>query len=428
MRIAVPTRAVPKHLRALCYLTLLAMLVPLARAGEPPLGLAEALAISEQRSAKLAAQSAAISAATEQVGRSSALPDPKLRVGVDNLPVSGPDAYSLTSDFMTMKRIGVMQEVPNSDKRKARGERAAREQALESVSLDAQRAQLRQDTAVSWLELHYAERTRDALGELVRQFELETATVSAAVSAGRVSPAGAVALRSALESMRDRVLDQQRAVLRAQASLAALVGGAARRPLGRAPDTGSLEHGPDTLISGLETHPSLRVYKEREALAQSEVALATSSARPDWSVEVLYGQRTPNFSNMLTVMFSIDLPIDKAKRQDRDVAARASQLDRARLESEEARRVHEADVRALISDWEIAGQRVRRFDTVLLPLARERTELALAAYRGGRGELGAVLEARRAGVETQLSLLSAELERGRAWARLNYLVAHEVKP
>jgi len=65
---------------------------------------------------------------------------------------------------------------------------------------------------------------------------------------------------------------------------------------------------------------------------------------------------------------------------------------------------------------------------VLLPLARERTELALAAYRGGRGDLAAVLDARRAGVETQISLLGAELERARAWARLNYLELHEVKP
>jgi outer membrane protein TolC len=422
-----PMRAVPRHLRALCNLVLLALVVPLARAGEPPLGLPEALAISEGRSSKLAAQSSTVSAAAEQVGRSAALPDPKLRVGVDNVPVSGPDAYSLTSDFMTMKRIGVMQEVPNSDKRRARGERAAREQALESVSLDAQRAQLRQDTSVSWLELYYAQRTQDALEQMVRQYELEADTVSAAVSAGRVSPAGAVALRSSLESARDRVLEQQRVVLRARVALAALVGGAAQRPLGTAPDTGRLAHTPDALVSGLETHPALRVYQEREALAASEVAVASSSAKPDWSVEVLYGQRTPNFSNMLTVMFSIDLPIDKANRQDRDVAARASLLERARSEREDARRQHEADVRAMIADWEIAGQRVRRFETVLLPLARERTELALAAYRGGRGDLGAVLEARRAGVETQLGFLSAELERARAWARLNHLVPHEVK-
>jgi len=82
----------------------------------------------------------------------------------------------------------------------------------------------------------------------------------------------------------------------------------------------------------------------------------------------------------------------------------------------------------MVADWEITGERTRRFEAVLLPLARERTELALAAYRGGRGELAAVLEARRAEAETQLGLLGAGLEHAKAWARLNHLVPHEVKP
>ena len=82
----------------------------------------------------------------------------------------------------------------------------------------------------------------------------------------------------------------------------------------------------------------------------------------------------------------------------------------------------------MLADWEIAGERVRRFDAVLLPLARERIELALAAYRGGRGDLAAVLEARRVQAETLLASLGAALERARAWARLNHLTPREVKP
>jgi hypothetical protein len=37
------------------------------------------------------------------------LPDPELVVGVDNLPVDTPDRFSFTNDFMTMRKIGVMQ-------------------------------------------------------------------------------------------------------------------------------------------------------------------------------------------------------------------------------------------------------------------------------------------------------------------------------
>jgi len=422
-------RAALRHARKMSALVILATIASGAGAADlRPLGFDEALAIAEQRSSRLAAQTASVSAAAEQVGRSTELPDPRLKFGVDNLPVSGPDSYSFTRDSMTMKRFGFMQEIPNGDKRKARGERAAREQVLESANLEAQRAALRQDIAVAWLDLHYAQRTHQALEQLVKQHQLESETISAAVGAGRVTPAGAIAQRSALESARDRMLDQQRVVARARAVLAALVGDAAQRPLGALPDTAKLAHNPAALIGSLESHPAQRVFEEREAVAATEVAVASSASKPDWGVEVSYGQRSPYFSNMLTVMVSVDLPIDKARRQDREVASKLSLLERARSEREEARRMHEAEVRAMVADWEIAGERARRFESVLLPLARERVELSLAAYRGGRGDLAAVLEARRAETETQVNLLAAALERGRAWARLNHLIIHEVKP
>src|SRR5712691_7440229 len=108
-----------------CFCILgLAVAAPVARAGTDPLPLAEALKIGEKVSPRLAAQGAALAAATELVPRASELPDPKLRVGVDNLPVNGADRYRYDSDFMTMRKIGVMQDFPNAEKRRLRGERA----------------------------------------------------------------------------------------------------------------------------------------------------------------------------------------------------------------------------------------------------------------------------------------------------------------
>jgi outer membrane protein TolC len=71
--------------------------------------------------------------------------------------------------------------------------------------------------------------------------------------------------------------------------------------------------------------------------------------------------------------------------------------------------------------------RIGRFEELLLPLARQRVSAVLAAYRGGRGELSAVLDARRAETETRLAAVQAQLERARAWAKLNFLLPHEVQ-
>ncbi len=389
------------------------------------LSLDDAIRLGEARSARVAAQSAAVAATGELVERAHQLPDPKLRFGLDNVPVSGADALSLTADAMTMKRIGVMQEVPSGDKRRARGARVARERAVEQASLALERAEIRREVAVAWYEVLYATRSLAAMTGLADAAALQQETVGAAIAAGRAGAADGFVARSALEAVRDQVIDQERVLARARIQLAALIGPDARRPVGAAPDTARLPVPVEALLASLDRQPALQVLESREALARSEVDVAKSGTSPDWSVEFLFGQRSPYYSNMATLMFSVDLPIAAAQRQDRDVAASLAQVDRARALRTEARRAQEAQIRSLAVDWESWSRRATRFETVLIPLARERGEAALAAYRGGRGELAAVVEARKAEAETQIGLNNALLERARAWAGLSYLAPQE---
>jgi len=427
MVFALPGR-LTRPLACFCILGF-AVAAPVARsAGTEPLPFAEALKIGETISPRLAAQGAALAAATELVPRARELPDPKLRIGVDNLPVNGADRFRYDADFMTMRKIGVMQDFPNAEKRKLRGERAALERDVESANLDAQRAGLRREIALAWLELYFAQQARAPLVELVGELQLQFDTVSAAIAAGRQNTADALALRGAGVAAQDRVIEQDRTIERARYALAAWIRDEASRPLANPPDTSAFDHPPTALLANLHEHPEQRIYAEREALARTDAALAANSKKSDWSLEVAYGQRGPAFSNMISVMVSIDLPWEAEKRQDRDLAAKRLLAEQAQAQTEEARRMYEAELRGVYADWQTAGVRSERFEKLLLPLARERVAAALAVYRGGRGELGAVLEARRAETETRLGFVQTQLERARAWARLNFLLPHEAQP
>ena len=79
----------------------------------------------------------------------------------------------------------------------------------------------------------------------------------------------------------------------------------------------------------------------------------------------------------------------------------------------------------MLADWNAARERAQRIESQQVPLAQERMKATLAAYGGGRAELAPVLEARRADVETRMSLLQARTEAGRAWAQLNFLLPHD---
>ena len=394
--------------------------------GAQPLSLDEALRVGEEQAPRLLAQRAMVTSAGHQAARAGELPDPRLRLGIENLPITGTDKFRYDRDFMTMRSIGWMQEFPNAAKRSARGARAERARDVEQATLTSQRAMLHREITLAWFDVHFAERTRDALEVLVRSFAAQADAVAASVVRGRSSAADSFMLRSALEQTRDRVIDQERMISRARIALAAFLGEEAKRPLGAASDTGKLAYSREALLARLQQLPQLRVFDERESLARAEIELARSMKSPDWSLEVGYSQRRPVFDNMLTAMVAIELPWQAERRQDKDIASKLAEADQVRAQREDARRTHEAEIRGWFADYDTAGTRFERFERVLLPLARERVAAALAAYRGGRGELAGVLEANRALVDTELGLIAVKAERSRAWTNLGLQYPHEV--
>lgn len=408
------------------------LLITAALAAAPaqaqPLAMQEALRLGETHSPRLSAQRFAASAAAEQVGRAAELPDPKLRIGLENLPVTGEDRLRYDRDFMTMRSIGLMQEFPNADKRAARNARAARLHELEGANVYAQASALRREVAGAWLDAYYAERTREALERRGRQFRLQTEAVAAALARGRQGAADSFMLRQALEANRLRVIEQERQLERARLALAVWIGEAARRELAPAPDTARLIEAPDQMLARLERHPALRTFEQREALAHAEVELARSAKKADWALELGYAQRRPSFDNMVSVMATFELPWWSGRRQDRDVASRLAELEQARAMRADERRVRESELRGWIADYDAATRRIERLERALLPLARERAAAAAAAFRGARGELAPVLESEGAVTETEVELIQAQAERGRAWANLTYLFADEGQP
>jgi len=390
-----------------------------------PLSLDEALRIGQSQSPRLAAQRFAADAASAQTDRAAELPDPKLRLGLENLPVTGEDALRYDKDFMTMRSIGVMQEFPSADKRAARNARAARQQDLEGATVHVQASVVRREIATAWLERHYAEQARDALERRARQFRLQADAASAAIARGRQGAADSFMLQQALEATRLRVIEQERQIERARIALGVLLGPAAQRELAPPPDTGRLLQEREQLLVRLEEHPAIRSAGQREALARAEVELARTARTSGWALEFGYAHRKPTFDNMITVMATFELPWWAERRQDRDVASRAAELEQVRALREDEKRVREAELRGWLADFDAASRRIERFEGALLPLARERAAVAAAAFRGGRGELAPALDAEGEVTEAEIELIQAQAERGRAWANVTYLFPGE---
>jgi len=399
-----------------------------AGAADGPLSLAEALRLAQSESRQLAAQEAAVTAAREMSVSAGQMPDPVLRLGVDNLPVTGDDRFSTTADFMTMRRIGVMQEIPREEKRRLRTERGEREAEREAANRAAVLANVQRDTALAWLDRYYSERMRAVQDALVQDLRASIEAAQAAYRGGRGSQSDVLAARAALVMLQDRGSMLDRQVLAARIALARWIGADAERALADSPDIRTLRFDADTIADQLRHHPQLDALARQVALAEADARLARAAKKADWSVELAYQQRGPAFSNMVSIGLSVPLQIAQGSRQDRDEAAKLALAEQARGQYEDALRMHAAEVRAMVADWRSGLERLSRIETELVPLSEQRTQAALAAYRGNTGTLGAVLDARRNERDTRMQALQVAAEIGHAWAQLNFLFPYEGGP
>ncbi|MEP7297571.1 MAG: TolC family protein [Burkholderiales bacterium] len=387
-----------------------------------PLTLDDALRLAQERSRQLPAQAAAAAAARDMALAAGQRPDPVLKTGLNSLPVSGADRFSLVRDNFTMLSVGVSQELTRASKLSARSARFEREAEVAEAGRELSLANLQRDTAMAWLDRHYKERMRDVLGTQRDEARLQIDAADASYRSGRGSQADVFAARSSVAQIEDRIAQTERQIATATTQLTRWVGAAAVESLGSPPGMDAVRLHAEDLEAQLAHHPQIAVLAKQEAMAQADADVARANKQTDVSVELTYSQRASSYSNMVSLNLSVPLQWDQKNRQDREVAAKLSVVEQIRAEREEATRAHLGEALAMLQEWRSDRDRLTRYDTSLLPLATERTRASIAAYRGGSGPLTAVLEARRGEIDTRMERLRLEMDAARLWSQLNYLV------
>jgi outer membrane protein TolC len=390
-----------------------------------PLSLDAAVRLAETESPAIDARKAAVSSAESAIAPAGALPDPQLVAGIDNLPVTTDDAFNVTRDFMTMRKVGVMQAFPQREKRRSRTERAQAVEQREQALLTTERLSVREAAARAWVARATAERRLYLLQALQPRAEAQVAAATAALSSGRASVADGIAAKAAVASLADRVSQVEREIEDARAEFARWIPNGADRPLGDAPNWAELGTDPDTLVTNIAHHRELLAYDAAERAANADVALARADKRPDWSVELDYAQRGPQYSNMISLEFRIGLPIFAASRQNPTIASKQAAVDQIEAEREDALRMHSAELRKTLASWRSASTRVERYEHELIPLADDRADAALAAYRGGRGDLQASLAALDEAIEQRITYTELQNTLGQSWATLHFAFPEE---
>ena len=356
--IMMPRRAVRRLLLSLGATLASAWAVPVS-AG--PLTYEQALRLAAANAPSLKARAAATAGARSSAVAADRLPDPTLDLGLQNFPVSGPNAGSFTRDDFTMATIGLSQAFPNLAKRHARAARAAADIGVAEAGELVEGRNVRLETALAWVDLYYGERR-------LRQLDLLDASLD---------------------------------------------------------DLQKIDVDPIRLRAGIEALPALRAQDARIAVAEADVRLARADKRPDWKVGVTYGRRDSMYGDMASVGVSIDLPLFAGKRQNPRIAASESLVQGGRFDREAIRRELVAQLDADLADHAMHLSRLRNARETLVPLARHRAELDRDSYGAGKLDLGAALLTTLGLAEAEVEALNREADVARDAVRITITYGEE---
>lgn len=337
-------------------------------------------------------------AAAQRVISEGRLPDPQLVLGAINVPT---DTFKFDQDDMTMTMIGIRQSFPAGNTLALKSKRAQKELTREEAKLEVERRNLLKQIRQTWLELYYQE---ESLRRLQQSRLLENKQLDAAQRRSRAAAdMQQVAIRAsqAVARVNEREPMLKGQIARTRAQLGRWIGPAANLPLPAALPTLPT---PATEFDAAR-HPEWLASNAMSEAARLDVDLARQDYKPAWMLDLSYGVRQPmpdgtERPNMATAMLTFDLPVFRAKRQDRRLAEKQAMESGARFESEDKRRELEAMYQSIRAEYEALAERAKIFDEQLLPAMRREAQKSIAGYARDQTEYR----------DAQMKVLDADLE------------------
>jgi outer membrane protein TolC len=387
---------------------------------------AEQLALSDDPMVK--SYLASSRAFEEQSVADNTLPDPKLRLGLFNLPV---DTFSTTQEPTTQLRLGVQQTFPKGDSLEYKQQQSRWLSKASIAQADDENLKIIRDLRETYLNLYYEIKAEKVINDSRSLFKSLVKITEAHYAAGRVKQQDV--LRADLELA--RLDDRQVKVLGMQdeyrATLAQWIGESAYESIDDSfPILPELPEATDFNVM-LTEHPAIKMETSKVSASRSMVSIAKQGYSPGVNAFVEYRKRfgdNPNGSDradMLAAMVTLDIPLFTGKRQDKQVAAMLEKSAAAKYQRDNKLRTLKRMFDKNQATYKRLGQRQKLYSEQLTTSAKNNAKASLRAYQSGVTEFTTLMRSRITELDVKLAELRVRVDRARAKARLLYLTGEE---
>ena len=359
------------------------------------------------------------------------LPDPRLRLGMANLPVDG---FDLNQEPMTQLQLGISQAFPPGQTRPLNAQQKRLQGEMSPLERERRRALVTRDITRLWLQAWEANAITALITENRNLFEqlvevADTRYRSAAANAGQQD---VIRAELALTRLEDRLhrLDQQ--ADNAWQSLAQWV------PYSwldaeMSPQLPVISIDPPTLADLEQAaeyfarHPQVLLLDKQVDVARTGVELAQQSYKPGFNIGASYGYREDgpgglSRSDFFSLEFSMDLPLFTENRQRPRVAAASARASAAQSEWHLQIRQMFGEYRQLQARLEVLESRKRLYDDTLLPQMEALSASNLSAYSVDATRFEEVMRAHIDALDASVERLVLQAEEQQLYNQLRYLL------
>lgn len=394
---------------------------------------------SELRQSSLHAQSRA----------SSTMDDPKVSVGVANLPV---DSFDFNQEAMTQFKVGVSQVLPRGDSLAIKRDQLSIEAARQPLLRADRKLKLTTKVSELWLEGFLAQQTIELINQDRALFEQlgDVAKASYSSGLGRTRQQDVISAQLELTQLDDKLVEQQQILETALASLneylhvvdspsthqifqtntpqIKLSNSMPALSFDAAKLFSNQQYERNELDAILAQHPAIQAFDNQYKASHKNVDLAKQGYKPQWGVNASYGHREDSNlgdqrSDFFSVGVSFDLPLFTEDKQDQQVAASIANAEVVKTSKLLQLKKMSANVDREMRNLKRLSDRQTIYQEKLLKQSHEHAEAALTAYTNDDGMFAEVVQARISELNVRISALKIEVDARKALARLNYYFA-----
>lgn len=402
-----------------------------ALAAEPMPGrtLESLLEFARERNPEYASMRHEAEAAGERAVSAGALPDPKLRVELEDLTKMGEQSPTLSPSRVGKTRYQIMQELPWFGKRDLQRDIAA----IDAEGAKARAGGMWTDIAsrikAGYTQYYYVVHNERLTREILELMSRLEKVAQVRYAGGLAEQSDAIRAQVEQTNLRTELLMLENERRQVRSRLNMLLGRQADAPLAEpehlreAPVPASLEFG--ALADRVRgRNPQLFAEDARVRSAEKNRELTYKNRYPDFAVgfaPVQYGKSVKEWE----VMFELNIPLQQSSRRAMEREAEAM-LSAARSRKEATANQLLAELEENLAMLEAARRTESVMSASLLPQAELSFKSALASYENGKVDFATLLDAQRQIREARHNRIKAQVDAQLRLADIERLLGEEL--